>query len=70
MGNFFTNTPTDTVAVEFEPGEELGRGAYGRVFKAKYRRSVCAAKEIHSILIQSHPNGSGGEKKTSGKLPA
>ena len=38
-----------------EPGEELGRGAYGRVFKAKYRgyRSVCAAKEIHSILIQS-----------------
>ena len=37
---------------EFEPGEELGRGAYGRVFKAKYRGSVCAAKEVHSILIQ------------------
>ena len=33
-------------------GEELGRGAYGRVFKAKYRGSVCAAKEVHSILIQ------------------
>ena len=49
MGNLFTNTAT----VEFEPGEELGRGAYGRVFKAKYRGSVCAAKEIHSILIQS-----------------
>ena len=48
MGNLFTNTAT----VEFEPGEELGRGAYGRVFKAKYRGSVCAAKEIHSILIQ------------------
>ena len=42
--------------VEFVPGEELGRGAYGRVFKAKYRGldrgSMCAAKEVHSILIQ------------------
>ena len=38
--------------VEFVPGEELGRGAYGRVFKAQYRGSVCAAKEVHSILIQ------------------
>ena len=45
MGNFLN-------ASEFEPGEELGRGAYGRVFKAKYRGSVCAAKEVHSILIQ------------------
>ena len=45
MGNFLT-------AAEFEPGKELGRGAYGRVFKAKYRGSVCAAKEVHSILIQ------------------
>ena len=52
MGNLFTNTRTNTATVEFEPGEELGRGAYGRVFKAKYRGSVCAAKEIHSILIQ------------------
>ena len=49
MGNIFTNIAT----VEFEPGREVGRGAYGRVFKAKYRGSVCAAKEIHSILIQS-----------------
>ena len=53
MGNLFTNTRTNIATIEFEPGEELGRGAYGRVFKAKYRRSVCAAKEIHSILIQS-----------------
>ena len=28
-------------------------GAYGRVFKARYRKSVCAAKEIHSILIDA-----------------
>ena len=38
---------------EFVAGEELGRGAYGRVFKANYRGSVCAAKEVHSILIKS-----------------
>ena len=32
--------------------EELGRGAYGRVFTVKYRGVVCAAKEIHHILIE------------------
>ena len=32
--------------------QALGRGAYGRVFKAKYRGSLCAAKEIHSLLIE------------------
>ena len=33
--------------------EELGRGAYGRVFTVEYQGVVCAAKEIHSILIES-----------------
>ena len=51
MGNRLFNIITVPVS-DLEPGEELGRGAYGRVFKAKYRGSVCAAKEIHSILIQ------------------
>ena len=46
------NRHPSTAASEFEPGEELGRGAYGRVFRVKYRGSVCAAKEVHSILIQ------------------
>ena len=32
--------------------KELGRGAYGRVFTVKYCGLVCAAKEIHSILIE------------------
>ena len=32
--------------------EELGRGAYGRVFAIKYCEMVCAAKEIHSILVE------------------
>ena len=40
---------------------ELGRGAYGRVFTVKYRGLVCAAKEIHSILIEGV---SPAEKKT------
>ncbi|XP_065893257.1 uncharacterized protein [Dysidea avara] len=31
--------------------KELGRGAYGRVFTVKYRGLVCAAKEIHPLLL-------------------
>ena len=31
---------------------ELGRGAYGRVFAVKYRGVTCAAKEVHSDLVQ------------------
>ena len=31
---------------------ELGRGAYGRVFAVKYREMTCAAKEVHSDLVQ------------------
>ena len=32
--------------------QELGRGAYGRVYKVKYCEATCAAKEIHSILVE------------------
>jgi len=32
-------------------GGEIGRGAYGRVFTVKYCGLLCAAKEIHSILV-------------------
>ena len=31
--------------------DELGRGAYGRVYAVKYCQTICAAKEIHSILV-------------------
>ena len=31
--------------------KEIGRGSYGRVFTVKYFGLVCAAKEIHSILL-------------------
>jgi len=32
--------------------EEIGRGAYGRVFKVKYVNTLCAAKEIHPFLVE------------------
>ena len=32
--------------------KELGRGAYGKVYAIKYCQTVCAAKEIHCILIE------------------
>ena len=30
--------------------QELGRGAYGKVFTVKYREKIYAAKEIHSLF--------------------
>ena len=33
--------------------QQLGCGAYGRVYTVKYAGTICAAKEVHSILIQS-----------------
>ena len=32
--------------------DELGRGAYGLVYAVKYCQTICAAKQIHSILIE------------------
>ena len=32
--------------------QELGRGAYGKVYAVEYCQTVCAAKKIHSILIE------------------
>ena len=32
--------------------KELGRGAYGKVYKVEYCELVCAAKELHSILVE------------------
>ena len=32
-------------------GKDLGRGAYGKVFTVKHLGLVCAAKEIHSLLL-------------------
>ena len=32
--------------------KELGHGAYGKVYTVKYCETLCAAKEVHSILIE------------------
>ena len=47
------NTLLKNVAIEgvLLMDKELGRGAYGRVFTVEYCGMVCAAKEIHPILI-------------------
>ena len=33
-------------------GKEIGRGSYGRVFEVGYEGTVCAAKEVHALLLQ------------------
>jgi len=33
-------------------GKEIGRGAYGRVFEVDYEGTLCAAKEVHELLLQ------------------
>ena len=32
-------------------GKEIGRGAYGRVFEVDYEGTLCAAKEVHALLL-------------------
>ena len=34
-------------------GREIGRGAYGRVFVVQVCGTSCAAKEVHSTLIDN-----------------
>jgi len=49
------NSLSDRVILNHEDivllDKEIGRGSYGKVFAVKYRGLVCAAKEIHSILL-------------------
>ena len=33
-------------------GKEIGCGAYGRVFEVNYEGTLCAAKEVHALLLQ------------------
>ena len=37
-------------------GKEIGRGAYGRVFEVNYEGTLCAAKEVHALLLE-HAKG-------------
>ena len=34
-------------------GKDIGVGAYGKVFEVEFGGIICAAKEVHSILVQS-----------------
>ena len=38
-------------------GKEIGRGAYGRVFEVDYEETLCAAKEVHALLLQYSQGG-------------
>ena len=42
-------------------GEEIGRGAYGRVFEVDYEGTLCSAKEVHALLLQ-YAQGDGLQK--------
>ena len=33
--------------------QQLGKGSYGQVFTVKYNGLICAAKEIHSLLVEA-----------------
>jgi len=41
----------DCVIDNIRIGEQIGRGANGRILEAKWEGIVVAVKEIHSILI-------------------
>jgi len=33
-------------------GKEIGKGSFGRVYEVNYEGMLCAAKEIHPVLLQ------------------
>ena len=48
-----TRVSTDFTLYDVNPtGKEIGHGVYGRVFEVDYQGTLCAAKEVHSILLE------------------
>ena len=48
-----TRVAADLILHDVNPkGNEIGRGAYGRVFEVDYQGTLCAAKEVHELLLQ------------------
>ena len=48
-----SSVATDLILYDVKPtGKEIGRGAYGRVFEVNYQGTLCAAKEIHALLLK------------------
>ncbi|XP_065883988.1 probable serine/threonine-protein kinase DDB_G0281745 [Dysidea avara] len=50
MAAFLTSFTSNEVT---RTGIEIGRGSYGRVLEVYVRGTLCAAKEIHSILLEN-----------------
>ena len=48
-----TNWDSLTLQGVDSTGKEIGRGSYGRVFEVNYEGILCAAKEVHALLLQS-----------------
>ena len=44
-------------------GVELGNGSYGRVYEVDYNGKLCAAKEVHSLLLQLASTKGAGKLK-------
>ena len=42
----------EVTPIKIDCKDLVGRGNYGRVYAVKYRGTICAAKEIHSILLE------------------
>ena len=60
-----TTLPNDLTLCDVNPtGKEIGCGAYGRVYEVDYQGTLCAAKEIHSILLEMS-QGEGRRKITT-----
>ena len=57
--NGFARDSTDNLILDDvnSTGKEIGRGAYGRVFEVDYQGTLCAAKEIHALLLQYLQDG-------------
>ena len=61
MSNTGTNSSSFVIRGVQSTGKEIGRGAYGRVFEVNFEGTLCAAKEIHTILLQ-HAQGEALQK--------
>ena len=51
-GSVFANWGSLILRGVHPTGNEIGVGAYGRVFEVNYEGTLCAAKEVHALLLQ------------------
>ena len=49
----FKEQPATKLSVVESTGKVIGKGAYGKVIEVRVHGTLCAAKEIHSILIEN-----------------